>query len=264
MHHTSQLAVGWVDMLGGLALFTSGIIRIPAVHPWTRPLLRYSRSTCAFGTSCSAVLRGGKVRHRGLTPAFLHTCHHHRYVDVVEQLLLHGGHGLTTSWLTSSVWLSVQRLAATPPTSLPVNWRPCWRSGPSLRVQWTSSPTVGPVWRKLLARWASTGGIHVTLQLCVNISMGHKDVTKLPKIPAKARTIVGHFRWSLLAMTQLERAEQQLDLPRHKLLQDCTTRWNSQDTMHIQTDYTDSPDCLLILLNISDFLTFLVFQFATF
>jgi len=27
-------------------------------------------------------------------------------VDVVEQLLLHGGHGLTTSWLTTSVCLS--------------------------------------------------------------------------------------------------------------------------------------------------------------
>jgi len=70
-----------------------------------------------------------------------------------------------------------------------------------------------------------------TLQLCVNGSINHKDVSDLPKILVKARTIVGHFRRSPLATTlstQLERAQQQLDLPRHKLLQDCPTRWNSQ------------------------------------
>jgi len=67
-----------------------------------------------------------------------------------------------------------------------------------------------------------------TLQLCVNGSLAHKDVSELPKIMAKARSIVGHFRRSPLATTQLERAQQQLDLPRHKLLQDCPTRWNSQ------------------------------------
>jgi len=70
-----------------------------------------------------------------------------------------------------------------------------------------------------------------TLQLCVNGSLTQKEVSELPKIMAKARAIVGHFRRSPLATTQLERAQQQLDLPRHKLLQDCATRWNSQCVM---------------------------------
>jgi len=46
-----------------------------------------------------------------------------------------------------------------------------------------------------------------TLQLCVNGSINHKDVSDLPKILAKACTIVGHFRRSPLATTQLERAQ---------------------------------------------------------
>jgi len=67
-----------------------------------------------------------------------------------------------------------------------------------------------------------------SLQLCVNTSLNSREVSDLPKVLAKARTIVGHFRRSPLASNQLEKAQQQLNLPRHKLLQDCATRWNSQ------------------------------------
>jgi len=52
---------------------------------------------------------------------------------------------------------------------------------------------------------------------------------------------VGHFRRSLLATTELEKAQIQLGLPRHKLLQDCATRWNLQVG-------------LLKMLNINNFL----------
>ena len=67
-----------------------------------------------------------------------------------------------------------------------------------------------------------------TLQLVVNGGLASRDVSDLPKILTKARSIVGHFRRSPLATTQLEKAQQQLSLPPHKLLQDCPTRWNSQ------------------------------------
>jgi zinc finger BED domain-containing protein 1 (E3 SUMO-protein ligase ZBED1) len=69
-----------------------------------------------------------------------------------------------------------------------------------------------------------------TLQLCVCGGLQSKDVSDLPKLLAKARSIVGHFRRRPLATSQLERAQQQLSVPKHKLLQDCATRWNSQVT----------------------------------
>lgn len=76
-----------------------------------------------------------------------------------------------------------------------------------------------------------------TLQLCVNASLNSREVSELPKVLAKARTIVGHFRRSPLASSHLDKAQQQLNLPRHKLMQDCPTRWNSQVTRdrHKQT-----------------------------
>ena len=75
------------------------------------------------------------------------------------------------------------------------------------------------VWRPCFAH---------TLQLCVNGALTSKEVSELPKILAKARAIVGHFRRSPMATTQLEKAQSQLNLPIHKLQQDCPTRWNSQ------------------------------------
>jgi len=67
-----------------------------------------------------------------------------------------------------------------------------------------------------------------TLQLVVNGGLGSREVTELPKVLAKARAIVGHFRRSPLATVQLEKAQTQLSLPQHRLKQDCPTRWNSQ------------------------------------
>jgi len=67
-----------------------------------------------------------------------------------------------------------------------------------------------------------------TLQLCVNGALTHRSVTELPKILQKARTIVGHFRRSPTASEELLKAQKQLNMPQHKLLQDCPTRWNSQ------------------------------------
>ena len=67
-----------------------------------------------------------------------------------------------------------------------------------------------------------------TLQLVVNGALASKEVSDLPKIITKARAIVSHFRRSPLASTQLEKAQDQLQLTRSKLLQDCPTRRNSQ------------------------------------
>lgn len=63
-----------------------------------------------------------------------------------------------------------------------------------------------------------------TLQLCVNAGLASREVTELPKVLSKARAIVGHFRRSPLATSELEKAQVQLGLPCHKLLQDCQTR----------------------------------------
>ncbi len=67
-----------------------------------------------------------------------------------------------------------------------------------------------------------------TLQLVVLGGLGDKKVCDLPKMLAKARTIVGHFRRSPLATSDLLKAQQQLKAPEHRLQQDCATRWNSQ------------------------------------
>lgn len=90
-------------------------------------------------------------------------------------------------------------------------------SGANIRKAVTQMPDVK--WRGCFAH---------KLQLCVNGALTSKEVTDLPKILAKARAVVGHFRRSPLATTQLNKAQDQLSLPRHKLLQDCPTRWNSQ------------------------------------
>jgi len=73
-----------------------------------------------------------------------------------------------------------------------------------------------------------------TLQLCVNTGLSSKEVSDLPKVLSKARAIVGHFRRSPLATTELQKAQNQLNLPEHKLLQDCATRWNSQVGINVK------------------------------
>jgi len=70
-----------------------------------------------------------------------------------------------------------------------------------------------------------------TLQLVVNGGINNKQVTDLPKMLASARTIVGHFRRSPAETTELEAAQKQLSLPKHRLQQDVSMRWNSQVIM---------------------------------
>ena len=67
-----------------------------------------------------------------------------------------------------------------------------------------------------------------TLQLCVNGALANRSVSELPKIIQKARNIVSHFQRSPLASAELLKAQKQLNIPQHKLLQDCPTRWNLQ------------------------------------
>jgi len=90
-------------------------------------------------------------------------------------------------------------------------------SGANVKKAITQMPLVK--WRPCFAH---------TLQLVVNGGLAARDVSELPKLLAKARAIVGHFRRSPLATSQLEMKQKQLNLPSHKLLQDCPTRWNSQ------------------------------------
>jgi len=59
-------------------------------------------------------------------------------------------------------------------------------------------------------------------------------MTEQPKVLSKARAIVGHFRRSPLATTELKKAQNQLNVPEHKLLQDCATRWNSQVGLNVK------------------------------
>ena len=63
-----------------------------------------------------------------------------------------------------------------------------------------------------------------TLQLAVNKGL---DNTTISRVSAVARKLVGHFKHSAAAMTELKQKQQQLSVPQHHLLQDVSTRWNS-------------------------------------
>ena len=67
-----------------------------------------------------------------------------------------------------------------------------------------------------------------TLQLVVQAALNSRLVSDLSKLLAKSREIVGHFRRSPLASEDLRQTQEQLNLPTHRLQQDCATRWNSQ------------------------------------
>ena len=63
-----------------------------------------------------------------------------------------------------------------------------------------------------------------TLQLAVNKGL---DNTTISRVSAVARKLVGHFKHSAAAMTELKQKQQQLSVPQHHFLQDVSTRWNS-------------------------------------
>ena len=70
------------------------------------------------------------------------------------------------------------------------------------------------------------GCVDHTLQLAINDSLKSSEVTEILK---SARAIVGHFNRSTVARQLLDSVQTQLQLPRHiyKLMQECSTRWNS-------------------------------------
>jgi hypothetical protein len=67
-----------------------------------------------------------------------------------------------------------------------------------------------------------------TLQLVVNASLNHRSMAGISHMLAKARSIAGHYRRSPTAMVQLQQVQRELNAPVHRLLQDVSTRWNSQ------------------------------------
>lgn len=61
-----------------------------------------------------------------------------------------------------------------------------------------------------------------SLQLAIN-----KALNDLSHVTAAASRLVGHFKHSYAATSQLQRKQTDLNIPKHKLVQKCPTRWNS-------------------------------------
>lgn len=70
-----------------------------------------------------------------------------------------------------------------------------------------------------------------TLQLVVEDGLKDAKVSGLKTILSKCRSIVGHFKHSTLSSSKLTKVQEQLHLPQHHLIQDVSTRWNSQYDM---------------------------------
>ena len=68
-----------------------------------------------------------------------------------------------------------------------------------------------------------------TTQLVIRNSIFEQRTMK--DIISNCRRITGHFNHSALAYSKLENLQAQHDLPRHKLIQEVTTRWNSTYAM---------------------------------
>ena len=63
-----------------------------------------------------------------------------------------------------------------------------------------------------------------TLQLAVNKGL---DANSLNQLSSLARKLVGHFKHSALATAALRQKQEQMNVPKHHLIQDVVTRWNS-------------------------------------
>lgn len=70
-----------------------------------------------------------------------------------------------------------------------------------------------------------------TLQLVINKVLLLPEVAEVQELLQAARAIVGHFRRSPMACKKLEQAQDQLGVGKKRLIQDCSTRWNSQVLM---------------------------------
>ena len=68
------------------------------------------------------------------------------------------------------------------------------------------------------------GCIDHTLQLAISDSLKDDTVSELLK---SAKAIVGHFNQSTVARNLLSGVQTQLQLPKHQLMKECSTRWNS-------------------------------------
>lgn len=75
------------------------------------------------------------------------------------------------------------------------------------------------------ANLPSFGCFAHSLQLVINDGLLSQRVVK--DLLAVCRSIVGHFKHSSVAYHKLAQIQENLDLPKHKLIQDVSTRWNS-------------------------------------
>ncbi|KAK1172120.1 zinc finger BED domain-containing protein DAYSLEEPER-like [Acipenser oxyrinchus oxyrinchus] len=84
-----------------------------------------------------------------------------------------------------------------------------------------------------------------TLQLAITAGLSLPDISKAVEA---ARRVVGHFRCSALATSELKKQQVQLDYKQNKLLNDCATRWSStlfmlerlfEQRLAVQTVLTD-------------------------
>ena len=63
-----------------------------------------------------------------------------------------------------------------------------------------------------------------TLQLAVSKGL---DANGLNQLSSPAKKLVGHFKHSALATASLRQKQEQMNVPKHHLIQDVVTRWNS-------------------------------------
>ena len=72
--------------------------------------------------------------------------------------------------------------------------------------------------------WQSMKCTAHCLQLCLKAGL---SINIIDRLTGAARKLVGHFKHSVLACEELKKRQVQMELPEHKLIQDCETRWNS-------------------------------------
>ena len=70
-----------------------------------------------------------------------------------------------------------------------------------------------------------------TLQLAVYEGL---DANSLNQLSSLARKLVGHFKHSALATAALRQKQEKMNVPKHHLIQDVVTRWNSTFLMFQQ------------------------------
>ncbi|KAJ8375608.1 hypothetical protein SKAU_G00061880 [Synaphobranchus kaupii] len=79
-----------------------------------------------------------------------------------------------------------------------------------------------------LLEWESVPCFAHTLQLAINDGF---KATAISRLIAACARLGGHFHHSTVATVALRKKQEQQELPRHKLIQLCKTRWNSVNDM---------------------------------